>query len=213
MRILIGIMLARKRLADHGDERRVERIGRADVASLQDRRAHRLEEPRRDKANAGAALHVGSARRSRQGWSDPVSSSGLSQMPPRIVNGSEADVARALHARQGVQRRRAPGDRTARGARLRSTSARGRIVCSVRTFSLRNPGSIVLDLDQRLNQQADAEPAAPPTRRSRRRPAPIAVARCRGWCRRGRLPSRPSRRPCGTCATPATRQTPARCRA
>ncbi len=101
-RIAIRKVLARKRSAHDRHARRVERIIRADIAPLQDRRADRGEESRRDKANAHVArvAKVGShesprtvrIRHRRQDLPDAA--------PER--HRQEADVGRVGHARKRV---------------------------------------------------------------------------------------------------------------
>ena len=86
-RILSGKMLPRKRLADDGHGRRVERIRVALMSRpLQNRHADRLEVARRDESHAALACTSGGAANPPR-----LVGSGVvvrtSHMPPRIVNG------------------------------------------------------------------------------------------------------------------------------
>ena len=86
-RIAIGEVLARKRSAHDRHARRLERIVRADIASLQDRRADRFEESRRDKANARVARVAKVGSHESPGLFGSGTVVRIDQMPPRIVMG------------------------------------------------------------------------------------------------------------------------------
>ena len=97
-RILIGILLARERLADDGDRRRVQRIRFRDIASLQDRNANRLEVTRRDVSQR-RALHV---RRRSEAAKVRRIGRGRQDLPHAAAHRErrEADVGGALDAGQ-----------------------------------------------------------------------------------------------------------------